>query len=326
MSSPMRVKRISAVLLYAALAGAVFSGAAFPAGEKSIFIVVSGPLGPYRKAITGFKNELIEQNISAKYEEFDFSASVEKEADLAGKLKEAAPDLVMAVGTEAGRRAGNIVKNIPVVFSMVLNPVENGVVSSLTRPSGNVTGVSLDISIDGQFGLMKKLAPSMARVGMLYDAKRMGWQKDRALAAAESKGLSLLAVPIYLESEVLAATGKICGETDFMWAAPDPLIYNAVSAQNILLVTLREKKPFMAFSSYYVGAGALAAQECDYEDVGKQAGQIAIKIFGGRSPESIPVEAPRKTRLFINAEIAKLIGLDISKDILDEAYKIFRNL
>jgi len=325
MNFSMRATWISAVLVCIVLAGAIFSVAAFPAEEKVILVVVSRPLEPYRNAILGFKNELIEKNIKARYEEFDFSASIEKEADFMGRLNKAAPDLVFAVGTESGLFVSNFVKNVPVVFSMILNPVESGVVSSLSRPSGNVTGVSLNISIDDQFGLMKKMMPSMARVGMLYDAEQRLWQRDKALAAAERKGLSLLALPIHSESGVLAATEKVCGETDFLWAAPDPLIYNATSAQHILLVTLREKKPFMAFSSHYVAAGALVAQECDYEDVGKQAGQIAIKVLGGASPESIPVEAPRKTRLFINAGIAKLIGLDIPRDLLDKADTIIGN-
>jgi putative tryptophan/tyrosine transport system substrate-binding protein len=318
-----KIQKISVIILCAALGCAAFCADSFSADEKSVGIILSRSLGPYQEAVSGFKSELVLRNIDVRYKEFDLSASGADHAGLLAQIKSAVPDIILAVGTEASIFSRENIKDTPVVFSMVLNPVESGIALSLKKPDTNLTGVSLDIAITDQFELMKKIKPSLKKVGMLYGAESKNWLKDKASEAAGKTGLELLAVPVRLESEVLGDVEKVCSESDFLWAAADPMVYNAQSAQHILLITLRQRAPFMAFSANYVEAGALLALECDYRDIGAQAGQIAIKIMGGVSPQSIPVEPPRKTRLFINNRTAETIGLVMPKDLLDAADKVF---
>lgn len=314
-----RIATIAACVILSCATGA-FSAE----GEKVVGVVVSRPLDPYRDAVLGFKDELRSKGAVVRYEEFDLAAAAGKEPDLAGRIMAISPDLLYAVGTEASSFASAFMPNVPAVFSMVLNPVESGIVTSLAGArEANITGVSLNISVEDQFDLILKILPSARRIGMLYGAAERDWLRDRAALAAERKGLKLVSVPVRSELEVLGAVERICGEVDFLWADADPLIYNARSAQHILLITLRRRRPFMAFSSHYVEAGALAALECDYRDNGRQAGGLAMRILEGASAGALPVEFPRKTRLFMNARTAGLIGLDLPKELTDRAERVY---
>ena len=278
--------------------------------EKTVAVVFSRTLGPYEEAFDGFKKEFKTQNIDVSYEVFDLQKDSDGIKDSISNLN---PDVIFAIGTAAALYSKDNIKKTPIVFSMVLNPGKNGVVDSLASPGKNITGVSLDISIDEQFDAIKRIKPDTKKIGMLYDAQNKKWLKLKAEAAAKRKGIGVLAIPVHTESKVLDAVRGICDEADFLWAAADPLIYNSHSAKHILLITLREKKPFMAFSSHYVKAGALMALECDYSDVGRQAAEMAGMILGGEVAGVIPVRAPRKTRLVINNRTARTIGLDIPK-------------
>ena len=116
---------------------------------------------------------------------------------------------------------------------------------------------------------------------------------------------------------------EIIKEADLLWAGVDPLVYNVKSSQYILLRTLREKVPFIAYSSLYVKAGALAAFECDYDDIGRQTARVAIEVIADKKAGSLPVAFPEKRRLIINKNTAKIIGVRIPRKVLEEAEVIF---
>jgi ABC-type uncharacterized transport system substrate-binding protein len=172
-------------------------------------------------------------------------------------------------------------------------------------------------AVKSQFEKLKQALPKITKVGMLYDAKTKTAMKDEAQAAANALGLELIAKPINSKADVASALDDLMGEAQCLWAGVDTMVYNAQSSKYILLTTLRNKIPFMAFSSNYVNAGALMALEADYDDIGRQSADLAIKILNGQNPGSLPVETPRKVKMLTNQNTADVIGVAIPQELVE---------
>jgi putative ABC transport system substrate-binding protein len=278
----------------------------------SILILRSKDIAPYNNALYGFK-EGMDKQLMAIYDDYNLDDFAGRLEPLIEEIEKRKPQLIFVIGTEAAIFAKEHIKDVPIIFSMVLNPIESGIVPSRQEASENITGISLKISVEQQFQKLKEAIPNIQKVGMLYDAKNMVELKEEAEKAASKLGLELVAKPIYSKNDIDGALNDVVREADVLWAGVDTLIYNPQSAQHILLTTLRNKIPFMAFSSNYVNAGALMALECDYTDIGRQASELASKILGGEKVNEIPVHFPRTTRLIVNEKTAQLIGVKLPK-------------
>jgi putative ABC transport system substrate-binding protein len=304
-------------LFFAAMS---FAGASFAQENKEVVILLSDDIQPYRDAVEGFKDRAKEAPYAVKYDGFVLNPDDGENRALAEKIASLKPDLVFTVGTQASLFVKGKFKGVPIVFSMVLNPVENGVVSSMSRPGNGMTGVCLNVSVDNQFAVLKQIKPAIRRVGMLYNVKAVKAEVlDEIAKTARAANVELVAEPVFSEKDVSAALDKVLSKADSLWASPDPMIYNSSTAQRIILSTIKTNTPFMAYSKNFVKAGALAALECDYRDIGKQAGEMAVRVIGRKSAEDFGVEYPRQTVIVINKRTADTIGLSISKELLDKA-------
>ena len=280
------------------------------AEDKSIAIIFSRNIVPYQQAITGFKEVLSDKGYEVSLKIYDLQESASQE--IVREILLLSPDLVVAVGTEAGIFTKDQIKNPPIVFSMVLDPVESGLVSALENQAENMTGVYLKIGMEEQFKKLKEMVPDLKTIGMLYDVKKMERMKQEALEVAQKLDLNLIAEAIYNPSEINRSLEYVLKNSDALWAGIDPLIYTPQSAQYIILETLRRKVPFMAFSSNYVQAGAFLALECDYTDIGRQTGELALSILEGQEARTLPIQKPRITKAIFNKNTAELIGIDVS--------------
>ncbi|MBN1869188.1 MAG: ABC transporter substrate-binding protein [Candidatus Omnitrophica bacterium] len=292
------------------------------AGEPVIAVVLGKAIGPYLQALSGFETELKENGYQISPHHFDLDEYEGPEERMIQEIRDLKPALIFTIGTKATLFAQGHFQDLPVVFSMVLNPVKAGVIKSFTTPTHNLTGVSLDIPPEKQFEKLKEIQPKVKRVGVIYDAKEKEWIKEIE-AVAKKEGLLLVAKPVHSESDVPVALDDIRDKIDALWAQTDAMIYNANSSQYILLTLLRHKIPLMAFSASYVKAGALLALECDYDAIGRQAGRIAIKILMGEDPSTILVSFPEDPNLVVNKRISKLVGIDIPADALKEASEVY---
>jgi putative ABC transport system substrate-binding protein len=318
-NNPVNIVKIFCIFLCLALLGGILPSISVPAEEKVIAVLISRPIRPYNDALAGFKEGLGSSKYKPVYEEFNFKKFEKNTQELTSSIKELKPDLIYTIGSEASLFAKKNLLNTPVVFSMVLDPAGNNLVRSLDRPGGNITGVALDISIVDQFREFKKAVPGITRIGMLYDARTKTAMEARARRAAKQAGLRLLSHAVRSEKDISAKLDQVLAEADCLWAGIDPLIYNKITLDHIILATLKNKIPFMAFSSPSVKAGALLALECDYYDIGNQSADIVMEVFKGQDPGSISVGLPRTTRLAINQRTAQIIGVNIPVGILRKA-------
>jgi len=289
--------------------------------EPVVVVILSKDIKPYHDALAGFEGEIQRNGYKVSFT-YTLGEANDNNAQLADTIKSKNPSLIFTVGTTAALFAKQNLNDAPIVFSMVLNPVENGVAQSMANPGNNLTGVSLDIPPALQFQKLMEILPKATRIGVIYNAKEQEWIKE-IQEAAKKNGLLLIAKPVNAQSDVPASIDEITKEADCLWAQVDPMIFNAQSSQYILLTLLRKKIPMMAFSAQYVKAGALLALECDYADIGRQSADMAVKILKQGVFNSMAMAFPEKVRLVINKKIAAMLGIDIPQNLLNEAAETY---
>lgn len=233
-------------------------------------------------------------------------------------------DLILAIGTTATLATKKLIKDIPIVFCMVLNPVSSGIVKSMESQGGNITGASLDIPLKTQFEYMKLMDANLKSVGVIYNPKETGVIVNNAVEIAKRMNINMITKAISSEQEVPNALKYLSDKIDFLWSVADVTVFGSQSIQYIILNTLKMRIPFMGLSSSFVKAGALMTLSCDYNDIGRQTAEIANRILKGEDPKNIPIAVPRKTQLWINLRIADQIGLRIPDYVIKSADNIIK--
>jgi putative ABC transport system substrate-binding protein len=293
------------------------------AQEKRIVIVKSSNSPSFVRAEEGFKKEIRKSEIEAILVEFDVSDESKREHEIAQKIRDLKPDLIVTIGSRSTAMVSQELEDIPIVFCMVLNPVSSGFVGSMASSGNNLTGASLDIPIEIQLEKFKLLVPNLKKLGVLFtqDSKQVIVEAKRV---CENIGIELVPELIYSEKEVPGAVEALAQEVDGLWAVADTIIFTPQSTQYILLYTLRNGFPFMGLSTSFVKAGALFTLACDHKDVGRQAGKLALRIFSGEETSQIPITIPRMIYLCLNLRTAEQIGLKIPENIVSVAKEVFK--
>ncbi len=296
-----------------------------PAGGSPMRIQVlqSSTEAPYETALAGFRRGL-EDALGADGQAFDLKVHVlqpndEKKGAAAVPGQEKA-GLIFSLGTNATRLARQISGERPVVFSMVINPIAQG----LYNPSGKepVTGVMMDVGFAEQFDALKRVLPGARKVGVVHQVSNASLVA-RAREAARAKGLDLIGVSVETSDQIPAALEELTGKIDVLWSFADSLVYSPNLAQFIILHTLRNRLPFMGVSPGFVKAGALFCVYANYEDVGRQSAEMVAEILAGKSPTSLPMQTPRQSRLALNLSAAEAIGKDIPLNVRKAAAERF---
>ena len=293
------------------------------AGTIKIAVIKSRDIPSYDTALQGFKDLVTEEGVDLAISSYCIKRISEYNTEKEGiieEIKSLQPDLILTFGSLA-TRAAQAIKKKPVIFTMVLAPVDSGFVKSMELPGNNFTGVSMDISLQVQFKTIKSILPGAKRIGVIY-ADESAEIVTEAKKVAKMMGLSLVTEAIASEKEIPKALKNIRSKIDLLWSIPDSIVFTPHSTRFILLFTLREKLPFMGISPSFVKAGALFSLYNESYDMGRQTGEIVLEVLRGRRPFKIPVMSPRKNNLIINSQVAEIIGIKIPQKIGDKADKI----
>jgi len=297
---------------------------AYPEGFR-VAILKSRNIEPYNTAMVSFEKALRARETGVEFFYYDLKV-VQSQGTLdrlSSDIRILNPSLILALGTEATRFLKEHIDNIPVVFSMVLDPVGNGIVSDMVRPGGNFTGVTLDVPIDIQFNVVSSILHHVNKIGIVYDPNKTYRYIEEADIAAKKIGFELVKVPVSSEDDVPGAIETLKDKIDVLWAPVDNTVYTPQSAQYIILFTLRHRIPFVAFSDKLVKAGALIGLRGDYKAQGEKAAEIALKILKGASPGDIPVALAEDSAIFLNKKVGDIIGIKFSSDIVEKAAEIY---
>jgi putative ABC transport system substrate-binding protein len=244
----------------------------------------------------------------------------------ARQLVERGADILVTGGGGANeaKAAQTATARIPIVFMSGGDPVRAGLVRSLARPGGNVTGVA---DLDAELGpkrmeIFRELVPGLKRVLFPYDAgdPTIVSQLDGYRAAARRLGVSLIEKPVRTQDEaraVLASVQK--GEVDGI-LSPRFLSLNIPGF--IIEAGARRAIPTMLHASFHVEQGGLASYASNLYEVGRQAARLVDKIIKGAKPADIPVEQATRFELVINLKTAKALGLTVPQSLLLRADKL----
>ncbi len=321
MSRKVRVAIALAVAL--ALAAAPAAWAEAPKVFK--IAILTDAMVPWHSSTEGFRDGLKEFGyVEGKNVIFEARAAqgdMTRVPELVAELVQQKPDLLFCV-SDACRRA---TKQIPMVFVQVSDPVRLGLVESIARPGGNVTGIAnLRAELTAKrLELFKEVVPSLRRVLATYDPREPDELEAVTVArsAAIRLGLTLLERPITAPPDIepgLAALKE--GGHDGI------LIVQAGTNLNILgrslEVATSNKLPTMYPASFWSKFGALASYGPDQYLQGRQAARLAQKILKGTPPREIPVELPDRIEFIINLKTAKRLGLRVPRETLLRADRV----
>ena len=267
-------------------------------------------------------------------EDQDFTIGVRFTQGESAELLAAARELVrggadIIVTTEGGnsaRAAQMATDRIPIVFIGGGDPVELGLVKSLARPGGNLTGIaSLDVELaPKRLEIFRELVPGLKRVLLVYDAtnKHAAEQLEPYRAAARSLGLTLVERPVRSQEEAGAAIGGLRrGDVDGI-LSPRFLSLNIPGF--IQDIAPKGTFPTMFPTPFFAERGGLASYGATDGELGRQAARLVDRILKGAKPADLPVEQPTKFELVINLKTAKALGLTIPTPLLQRADRLIQ--
>jgi putative ABC transport system substrate-binding protein len=231
--------------------------------------------------------------------------------------------LIVAAGVTPARAAKAATQTIPVVFGMVEDPVEIGVVASLNRPSGNLTGVALvGNEIAGKrLELMHRLVPAADPIAMLSKGGAAG--QAAMQSAARVLGVRLLALSALTESEVAAAFATLV-EQHAGALVTGSGAFSPAAFDQILSLAGRYAVPTLFFTRRAVASGGLASYGPEPSGSLHQMGVYTGRILKGEKPADLPVQQPTKFELIINLKTAKALGLTIPETLLATADEVIQ--
>lgn len=241
--------------------------------------------------------------------------------ELAAELVALKVDLIVTAGSMT-RQTMQATTQIPIVFALASEPVATGMVKSLSRPGGNVTGLSLEApDLAGKrLSLLREVAPAARHVAVLADTAYPAsvLDLDRVKAVAPSLGFDFLPLEIRRAEDIAPAFAGLGDRADAMYVCgADPVINNNRDRINVL--ALRAKLPTVYGERPYAVSGGLIAYGPNVSDMFKRAAEIADKILRGAKPADIPVEEPNTFDLVVNLKTAKALGLSVPQTLLATA-------
>ena len=267
------------------------------------------------------------QNIAIEYRYGE--GKLDRLPELAAELVRLKVDIIVVPGGNAPTRAAkNTTKTIPIVMmGLSADPVELGLVESLARPGGNVTGLTtLSRELGGKrLELLKEAVPKVARVAVLYEQSPAAVLevKEDLPAAARGLGLTIRSWEVRNAGgfeKVFAALSK--EGPDGLYVTTGSLI--TANQKRIVGLALKSRLPSVYGRREFVDAGGLMSYENDLADSFRRAATYVDKILKGAKPADLPVEQPTKFELVINLKTAKQIGLTMPPNMLARADKVIK--
>jgi putative ABC transport system substrate-binding protein len=207
------------------------------------------------------------------------------------------------------------VHDLPIVAGLVLNA------DDLSKAT-NATAVVLEFPVETELRYLQRLLPGQHNVGVLFHPSENQARIDAATRAAAVLGLTLYARKVESPKDLPDALDSLNRRADVLWGVADQIVLNPQTVKPILLFSLRNRIPFVGLSATWVKAGALYALDRDYKDVGRQCGELALKILQGTLPSALPPVPPRKVVYSVNLKTARLLKLDMGGEVLQAAQSV----
>ena len=244
---------------------------------------------------------------------------------LAAEVVASVPDLIVAHTTPAVTALKAATRSIPVIFTVVNDPVGQGLIASLARPGGNITGFTyIDSEMVGKWlEVLTEIAPNIRRAALIFNPANHyfnAWVGE--LAKVQKRPTSeIVAAPVRdqveLENTIIAMARNPGGG---LIIAAD--VFNTTHRQLIISLAERHRLPAIYFTRYFATEGGFASYGPDIADVFRRTATYIDRILNGAKPADLPAQAPTKFELVINLKTARTLGLDVPATLLARADEV----
>ncbi|MDR1949166.1 MAG: ABC transporter substrate-binding protein [Spirochaetaceae bacterium] len=276
----------------------------------------------------GIVDALAARGVNAVFDHQNANGDMNTAAQIANKFKSDRVAVAVGIATPVAVSLANAIKDIPVVFSAVTDPVGASLVTTLSRGEGNVTGLSDAIPTGDHIALFKEIA-GIRTLGYIYTSSEANSISALALVeeACKAQGIALVTQAISTSAELRQAAEAIVNRVDGIYLTTDNTVYSALSA--LVQVFNAAKKPI--FSGDVTGAlagGCMIASGFNYYKAGLATGDIIADILAGKKPADIPVKfltEPSESDLLFDLDAAKNCGITIPDRYLSMANYLFEN-
>jgi ABC-type uncharacterized transport system substrate-binding protein len=262
------------------------------------------------------------RNIAIEYRWAEGSSN--RAAELATEFILLKVDVIVTYATPMVAAAKQATSVIPIVFAAAADPLGTGLVASLARPGGNVTGLSVqNTDLAGKhLELLRDLIPGLRRLAIMVNVGNSAsvLEMREVQAAARTIGLEVATIEIRRAEDIAPAFEQLKGRADALYVCVDTVLFAHRIRINTLALSAR--LPTMLGNREYVEAGGLMSYGANFPDLFRRAGDYVDKILRGMKPADIPVEQPTKFDLVLNLTTAKALGLDVPTTLIARADEV----
>ncbi len=306
---------LASLLLVSAFGLVACSGSSKDKSEQvSVGIIQYAEHGALTAAREGFIEALGEEGYKeGKNLKIDYQNSQGDQANLQTMVEQLTGknDLNFAIATPAAQALLNVDSDTPSVFTAVTDPVSAGLVDSMEKPGGNMTGSIDATDVAGQIKMLLKVVPSAKTVGIFYNSSEVNSQvqAEAAQKALEKAGVKVLVKTVTTTNDVQQVMTSLAGQVDAIYLPTDNTV--ASTASTIGEVLKAKKVPAIGSDEAYL-EGVLFTYGVDYHGIGVQAGQMAAKLLKGEKVSKVPVQKPKTAAIAVNGDMAKALGFDVA--------------
>ncbi len=297
-----------------------------PAGARSYTVsvnqIVEHPaLDAVRK---GFQDTLKEKGYDVKYNVHIAQGNISTANLIARQILGEKPDLVLGIATPTSQACAQVIKKTPILITAVTDPVGAGLVKSLDKPGANISGMTDMSPVDRQVELIKEFLPGIKKLGIIYnsgEANSLSILKVLKKVSAES-GITVEEATVVNSGGVTQAARSLVGRAEAIYIPTDNTVVSVFEA--ITKVSSESDLPLFAADVDSVPRGAIAALAIDYYRMGRQTGDMAIRIFEGADTATMPVETLKDLKLYVNLNSARDMGVKVPESVMKGADKIIQ--
>jgi len=248
----------------------------------------------------------------------------ERYAQIADEFIRLKVNVIVTYGTPPTKAAKQATTTIPIVFAAAADPIGNGLVSSLSQPGGNVTGLSLQQSdiVGKKLELLRELLGGLRRLAVIGNVGNPATVLEigEAKTSADKLGIDIVSLAIRRAEDVSPAFDAIKGRAEALYVSTDPLIFTNVGRINTL--ALGARLPTIYNGREYIQSGGLMSYGPSYADLFRRAAEFVDKILHGAKPNDFPVEQPTRFEFVINLTTAKALSLTVPASLLARADEV----
>ena len=275
--------------------------------------------------LKGFMEHLEEREFDVKYTVHIANGNHADNIKIAHQIVEEDPDLILTISTPSSQACAKRIKGKTILFAAVTDPVDAGLVQSLTTPGANITGTTDMSPIDRHIALMREIHPSIKTLGLIYNP---GESNSVTLVNILKKecadsGISIEEATATTVDGVERAAKDIVVRCDAVYVPGDNTVVSRI--ESVAIACSERRIPLYAGDVDSVPRGAIAALAIDYYRLGCQTGGMAERIFNGGDPATMPVESQRELRLHVNVKAAAKMGVQLPVDLILAADAVFES-